>query len=159
EWRAIAHALDKRVTTETRVVVLRGAGGCFSAGGDLKTMPERLELPEAVRAANLLADAAVIRRLRELDVPVIAVIEGVRVGPALPLALACDLRIAASDAKLGAGFHKVGLSADFGLGWLLPRIVGPGRAAELLFSGRLVGADEAWAIGLVSEVAPAAELD
>jgi 2-(1,2-epoxy-1,2-dihydrophenyl)acetyl-CoA isomerase len=159
DWRSIGQALDTRVTPDTRMVIIRGAGGCFSAGGDLKTMPERLELPEAVRAANLLADASMIRRLRELDVPVVAIIEGVAIGAALSLALACDIRIAASDAKLGAGFHKVGLSSDFGLGWLLPRIVGPGRAAEMLFSGRLVGAEEALSIGLVSEVAPAAELE
>ena len=103
EWRAIrAHALAAGADPSVRVLVVRGAGGVFSAGGDLKSMPERLALDKHVRRAQLLADAQVIVTLRELPKPVVAVIEGAAVGAGLSLALACDVRLVAAEAKLGA---------------------------------------------------------
>jgi 2-(1,2-epoxy-1,2-dihydrophenyl)acetyl-CoA isomerase len=151
EWQALRSlALRAGDDPEVRVVVVRGAGGVFSAGGDLKTMPERLALPRHVRRANLLADAQVVTTFRELGKPIVALIEGAAVGAGLSLALACDVRFAATDAKLGATFHKVGLTGDFGLLWLLPRAVGPTRAMDLLLSAELVDGAQAAAIGLVS---------
>jgi 2-(1,2-epoxy-1,2-dihydrophenyl)acetyl-CoA isomerase len=138
--------------------VVRGAGGVFSAGGDLKSMPERLALDRHVRRAQLLSDAQVVLTLRSLGKPVVAVIEGAAVGAGLSLALACDVRLVAAEAKLGAVFHKIGLTADFGLSWLLPRIVGPTRAMDLLLSAELVDGTRAVELGLCSRVFPAAAL-
>ena len=153
EWQALRTlAVRAGEDPAVRVLIVRGAGGVFSAGGDLKTMPERLALPRHVRRANLLADAQVVTTLRELGKPVIALIEGAAVGAGLSLALACDLRFAATDAKLGATFHKVGLTGDFGLLWLLPRAIGPTRAMDLLLSAELVDGTQAAALGLVSRV-------
>jgi 2-(1,2-epoxy-1,2-dihydrophenyl)acetyl-CoA isomerase len=159
EWQAIDERLRQSAADpDVRVIVLCGAGGVFSAGGDLKSMPERLALPRPVRRANLLADAQVIRTLRELPKIVIAMIEGPAVGAGLSLALGCDVRIAAANARLGAAFHKVGLTGDFGLLWLLPRIVGPARAMDLLLRAEIVDAARAEAIGLVTRVVPAEKL-
>jgi 2-(1,2-epoxy-1,2-dihydrophenyl)acetyl-CoA isomerase len=153
EWKALRARVDEVAADgEVRVLVLTGAGGCFSAGGDLKTMPERLAQPHEVRRANLAGDAQLIVRLRELPKPVIAMIDGVAVGAGLSLALGCDLRIASSRARLGAAFHRVGLTADFGLSWLLPRIVGPTQAMDLLMSAEPIDATRAAAIGLVTRV-------
>jgi 2-(1,2-epoxy-1,2-dihydrophenyl)acetyl-CoA isomerase len=153
EWQSLdALARKAAADPEVRVLVITGSDGVFSAGGDLRSMPERLALPRPVRQANLIADAQVVRTLRELPKIVIAAIEGAAVGAGLSLALACDVRIAAENAKLGAAFHKVGLTGDFGLLWLLPRVVGPTRAMDLLLRAEIVGAAEAQAMGLVTRV-------
>jgi 2-(1,2-epoxy-1,2-dihydrophenyl)acetyl-CoA isomerase len=159
EWREIRRcALEADGDPAVRVVVVRGAGGVFSAGGDLKSMPERLALDRHVRRAQLLSDAQVVTTLRALSKPVIAVIEGAAVGAGLSLALACDVRLTASDAKLGAVFHRVGLTGDFGISWLLARAVGPTRAMDLLLSAELVDGTRAVEIGLCSRSYPADEL-
>jgi 2-(1,2-epoxy-1,2-dihydrophenyl)acetyl-CoA isomerase len=153
EW----HALDEAVARagadpSVRVLVVTGAGANFSAGGDVKSMPERLALPPAERRAQLLADAQVVRHMRELPKPIIAAIDGACVGAGLSLALACDLRVATARARLGAVFHRVGLTGDFGMLYLLPRVVGPARAAELLLLAEIVDAARAASIGLVHRV-------
>jgi 2-(1,2-epoxy-1,2-dihydrophenyl)acetyl-CoA isomerase len=159
EWQSLAQALhDIARDPQIRAVLLRGSGGAFSAGGDLSSMPERLQWSLSVRTGQLVRDAQVIRQIVELDRPVVAAIEGPCMGAGLALALACDLRIAASTAKLGAVFHRVGLSADFGISWLLPRIVGPTRAAELLLCADVLSADAAQQWGLVNRVVPADSL-
>ncbi|MSP63161.1 MAG: hypothetical protein EXR72_23050 [Myxococcales bacterium] len=159
EWQALARAVASAASDEAvRVVVITGASDTFSAGGDVKTMPERLAQPPAERRARLLADAQVIRALRELPKPVIASIDGACVGAGLSLALACDLRIASTRAKLGAVFHRIGLTGDFGLLHLLPRTVGPARALELVMTADLIDAARAEAIGLVHRVVDPAQL-
>ena len=159
EWQKLDE-LARRAGADpsVRVLVVTGAGGVFSAGGDLRSMPERLALPRPVRQANLLSDAQVVRTLRELPKIVIASIEGAAVGAGLSLALACDVRLAADDARLGAAFHKVGLTGDFGLLWLLPRVVGPARAMDLLLSAEILDAARAEALGLVTRVVPKEKL-
>jgi 2-(1,2-epoxy-1,2-dihydrophenyl)acetyl-CoA isomerase len=153
EWQAIDEKLRQSAADpEVRVVVITGSGSVFSAGGDLKSMPERLALPRHVRRANLVSDAQVIRTLRELPKIVIAMIDGPCVGAGLSLALACDVRIASTGARLGAAFHKVGLTGDFGLLWLLPRIVGPTRAMDLLLRAEIVDAAQAETLGLLTRV-------
>jgi enoyl-CoA hydratase/carnithine racemase len=153
EWHALKDHVDAAAADDAvRVLVVTGAGGSFSAGGDLKTMPERLAQPLDQRRANLSVSAQLVPTLRALPKPVIAMIDGACVGAGLALALACDLRIAASRAKLGASFHRVGLTGDFGLLWLLPRIVGPTQAMELLMRGDIIDAARAEAIGLVGRV-------
>jgi enoyl-CoA hydratase/carnithine racemase len=158
EWRALREHVAAAAAESVRVVVVTGAGGAFSAGGDLKTMPERLALPRDVRQASLIRDAEVVLSLRALAKPVIAMIDGPAMGAGLALALACDLRIASSRAKLGASFHRVGLTGDFGLLWLLPRVVGPTQAMELLMRAEAVDAERAERIGLVTRVVPAERL-
>jgi 2-(1,2-epoxy-1,2-dihydrophenyl)acetyl-CoA isomerase len=153
EWRALSARVDDAAADgDVRVVVVTGAGGTFSAGGDLKTMPERLAEPRDVRTANLTVLAQIVPKLRALSKPVIAMIDGACVGAGLSLALACDLRIASTRAKLGAAFHRVGLTGDFGILWLLPRIVGPTHAMELLMRAEIIDAAHAEAIGLVGRV-------
>jgi len=156
EWARLDElAARAEADDAVRALLVRGAGGVFSAGGDLRTMPERLALEHHVRRARLLADAQVVRRLRAMGKPIVAEIAGACVGAGLSLALACDVRLAATTAKLGATFHKIGLTGDFGMLWLLPRAVGPTRALDLLYSAELVDGARAEAIGLVSRaVAP-----
>jgi 2-(1,2-epoxy-1,2-dihydrophenyl)acetyl-CoA isomerase len=156
EWQALHAAVERAAAdASVRAIVVTGAGGTFSAGGDLKSMPERLALPRHVRRANLLADAQVVSTFRATPKPIVALIEGACVGAGLSLALACDVRIAATNAKLGATFHKIGLTGDFGILWLLPRVVGPTRAMDLLMSSEIVDGVRAAELGLVSRaVAP-----
>lgn len=142
-----------------RVVVLTGAGRAFSAGGDVETMAGLQREKKMAEFARLLdAGAAVILQIHEMDKPVIAAINGVAAGAGCNLALACDYRLAADSAKLGETFVRIGLHPDWGGTWLLPRLVGRGRALELLATGRMVDAAEALAIGMVDRVVPAAEL-
>ncbi len=153
EWRQLdAHFATAEADATVRVLVVAGEGGSFSAGGDLKTMPERLALSVDERRAQLLSDGAAIRRLRAFEKPVVAKIDGACVGAGLSLALACDVRLASNRARLGATFVKVGLTGDFGLLYALPRIVGQSRAFDLLLSGDILTAADALAIGLVSRV-------
>lgn len=159
EWHALGRHLNFiSADPSVRAVIVTGAAGAFSSGGDLHSMPARLELPPSERQERLLADSQVIKALYTLDRPVLAAIPGVCVGAGLALALACDIRLCAASARLGASFHRVGLSGDFGLLWLLPRLVGPGRAAELLLTAELIDAQRAEAIGLVNRVVPAEQL-
>jgi 2-(1,2-epoxy-1,2-dihydrophenyl)acetyl-CoA isomerase len=159
EWQALAAHLDTiEQDAAVRAVVITGAGGCFSAGGDLRTMPERLDWPVAVRQAQLVRDARVIERLHSFDKPVVASIDGPCMGAGLSLALACHLRVASTRARLGAVFHRVGLTGDFGLLWLLPRTVGPSRATQLLLEAEVLDAARAQALDLVHHVVPPEEL-
>ena len=139
-----------------RVVVLTGAGRAFCAGQDLA---ERAE-PDAPPLEVELRERynPMVRALRDLPQPVIAAINGVAAGAGASLALASDLRIASVDARFVLAFGRIGLVPDSGLTWLLPRLVGSARAAELALVGDPLGANEALTIGLVGRVVPAAEL-
>jgi len=156
EWKAIADAIESCASNdEVRAVLITGAGGAFSSGGDLKTMPERLAQPLETREANLLTDGRAVAAIRALGKPVVAQIEGVAIGAGLALALACDVRIATPTARLGATFHRVGLTGDFGMLWLLPRVLGPARALDFMLSAEIVDGTRAHELGLVSRlVAP-----
>lgn len=159
DWQQLAaHLRCIEADPEVRAVLLRGADGAFCAGGDLRSMPERLEWPVEVRQKQLLRDGQVIQQLYDLDRIVVAQIEGPCMGAGLSLALACDLRIASSTAQLGAVFHRVGLSGDFGLLWLLPRVVGPARAMQLLMEAEVLSSERAAALDLVHRVVAPAEL-
>ncbi len=154
-WACLADRLEAAAADPAvRVVVLTGAGKAFSAGGDVRSMPERLAMSPAARRAALLRDAKAIRLLVEMDTPTVAAVNGAAVGAGLSLACACDLRLASDLARFGAGFVKVGLASDFGAAWLLPRIVGRARALELCLTGELVDAAAALAMGLVNRVLP-----
>ena len=139
-----------------KVVILTGAGRAFCAGGDVKSMAadggEQRSATEA--AAHLRSRMEVSRILHELPKPTIAMINGPAAGAGLALALACDLRIAGTSARLVTAFVKVGFSGDFGGSYFLTRLIGTARARELYFTGRPVDADEALTLGLVNRVVP-----
>jgi 2-(1,2-epoxy-1,2-dihydrophenyl)acetyl-CoA isomerase len=136
-----------------KVVVLTGAGRAFCAGGDVKSMAEggeRRSIPEA--AAHLRSRMEVSRILHDLPKPTIAMINGPAAGAGLALALACDLRVAGTSARLVTAFVRVGFSGDFGGSFFLTRLAGTAKARELYFTGRPVEADEALSLGLVNRV-------
>lgn len=143
-----------------RSVLLTGAGRAFSAGGDIQDFMVRLapapvaEKEEVVRLADL-----VTLKLKMLEKPTVAAVNGVAVGGGCCLAMACDVRIAADNASFGVVFVRRGLSgADMGATYLLPRLVGAGWAAQLLFTGDIIDARQAERIGLVNQVVPPQEL-
>ncbi len=139
-----------------RVVVLTGAGRAFCAGQDLKERlaPDPTPLDVEVRERfNPLVTA-----IRLLDKPVIGAINGVAAGAGASLAFACDLRVAAEEASFVLAFGRIGLIPDSGATWLLPRLVGLGRATELILLNDPIPAAEAFRIGLVNRVVPAGGL-
>ncbi|MGH9456847.1 MAG: enoyl-CoA hydratase/isomerase family protein [Thermoanaerobaculia bacterium] len=154
-------ALARAGEDETvRAIILTGAGRAFCAGGDIdamRGMQERGDV-EAFRAL-LDAGALVVQTIRSLPKIVIAMVNGVAAGAGCNLALACDFRIASTHAKLGETFVRIGLHPDWGGTWLLPRLVGPAKALEILATGRLVGAEEAAAIGIVDRLVPPERLE
>ncbi|HEY2834846.1 MAG TPA: enoyl-CoA hydratase-related protein [Sporichthyaceae bacterium] len=140
------------VDPEVKVVVLTGAHGVFSAGGDLALVGESAQLPADELEALLLASFQASAVLHRMDKPTIAAINGPAAGGALGLALACDLRIAAPDATFVAAFIHMGIAPDYGTTWLLPRVVGHAVALEMALTGRRVAATEGHGLGLVTRV-------
>jgi 2-(1,2-epoxy-1,2-dihydrophenyl)acetyl-CoA isomerase len=139
-----------------RCVVLTGTGRAFCVGQDLREHASGLASgdPEEVWRTvpehyNPLALA-----LHTLDKPVVAAVNGVAAGAGASLAFLADLRVVTASASFSLAFAGIGLSCDTGASWTLPRLVGPTRALELLYSGRRVGAEEALALGLATEVVP-----
>ena len=139
--------------TNVRAMLLTGAGRGFCAGADISGRGGE----EGVRDPDIGMERynRVIRLLRGIQKPVLGAINGAAAGAGLGIALACDLRIASSTARFGAAFVRVGLASDSAVAYHLLRLVGIGKATELLFGGRLVNADEALALGLVNRVAAA----
>jgi enoyl-CoA hydratase len=147
---------------DLRAVVITGSGNAFSAGGDLGMIEGRArqgaerpglarrEIREAMRGFYGL-----FLSLRELPCPTLAALRGPAIGAGFCVALACDLRIAAEDAKLGLNFTRLGIHPGMGATWTLPRLVGSARAAELLYTGKTVSGTEAAALGLVNRAVPA----
>ncbi len=138
-----------------RVVVITGAGRAFCAGGDVEYMHELQKTNDTASFRKLLdAGRDVVLQITAMSKPVIASINGVAAGAGCNLALACDYRIASDAAKLGETFIRIGLHPDWGGTWLLPRLVGRSRALELCMTGRMVGAAEALAVGMIDRMAP-----
>jgi 2-(1,2-epoxy-1,2-dihydrophenyl)acetyl-CoA isomerase len=139
-----------------RAVILTGSGRAFCAGQDLH---ERLQ-PDAAPLGTELRDRynPIVRAMRSLQKPILGAINGVAAGAGASLAFACDLRIAADGASFALAFGRVGLVPDTGATWLLPRLVGGARAAEIAFLGEPVSAASALAMGLVVRVVPGDEL-
>lgn len=137
-----------------RAVILTGSGRAFSSGQDLG---ERAATFSEGNVPDLRASLennynALVRRLAQLPMPVIAAVNGVAFGAGAALAIACDIVVAARSAKFQFGFVNVGLGPDSGASWHLPRLVGPALSMDLALTARPVLADEAMAIGLVSRV-------
>ncbi len=156
-------ALDRLASGEFRVGILTGAGRGFCAGADLSGTGQPWTKPAAAPFKTMY-DSQVrltdqLTRLYELPIPMVAAVNGVAVGGGLSYALHCDVRIAAEAARFGSVFIKAGLSSmDMGTSYLLPKIVGAGRARELMLTGRIIDAREAERIGLVQEVVEADRL-
>ncbi|HEU0310811.1 MAG TPA: enoyl-CoA hydratase family protein [Sphingomicrobium sp.] len=131
-------------TTEVKCVVLTGAGGNFCSGGDVHEIIgplTKMDESDLLRFTRMTGD--LVRSMRACPQPIIAAVEGVCAGAGAIMAMASDLRLATPDAKTAFLFTRVGLSgADMGACAILPRIIGHGRAAELLFTGRTMGAQE-----------------
>jgi enoyl-CoA hydratase/carnithine racemase len=149
---------------DVRCIVLTGAGRAFCAGLDLQAQMATpkgglggLGGGEAFTGEISLRDAPPIV-LHGIDTPTVCALNGGAAGYGLDLALGCDIRIAADTAKLNPGFAKRGILPESGGTWLLPRMVGYARAAEIAFTGRTLLADEALELGLVNHVVPAEEL-
>jgi enoyl-CoA hydratase/carnithine racemase len=144
---------------DLRALILTGAGRGFCAGYDLDQVHEITELGirEFLRFQELATGG--LAALRGLPFPVIAAVNGAAAGGGLALALSADIRLASPTARFNAAFVKIGLSCgELGSSWTLTRLVGPGRAAEIAYTGRFVEAGEAERIGLVNQVVPADDL-
>jgi 2-(1,2-epoxy-1,2-dihydrophenyl)acetyl-CoA isomerase len=140
-----------------RAVILTGAGGHFSAGGDVKTMGRRHTAAEG--RARVESLNRFVTRLFHFPKPTIAMVDGFAVGAGCNIALGCDIVVASDRARFGEVFAKIGLVPDGGGTWLLPRLAGLNRAKELVFTADVFGAAEALGMGLVNRVVPAAELE
>jgi enoyl-CoA hydratase len=162
ELHELFDMLDEDI--ETRVLVLTGAGRGFCAGADLRggdgegAWDDRLG---AIQSQYRLqqAYASLVTRLREIPQPLIAAVNGPAAGGGLCLALACDVRYAAESARFNCAFVKLGISGcEMGSSYFLPRILGASKAAELMYTGRIVDAQTALEMGLVSKVTPDGEV-
>ena len=151
---------------DVRVIILTGSGRGFCAGADMSLLQGIADAGEAPAALGHHAPAATNENERadfqrkysyfpSLSKPVIAAVNGHAVGLGLILSLYCDLRFASSEAKFGTAFARRGLIAEYGMAWMLPRLIGHANALDLLFSARIIEADEAARMGLVSRVIPA----
>ena len=143
-----------------RVIVITGAGRGFCAGGDMKAAHE---VQEGVRERALLDRVAPIRdkvvlAMRDAPKPIIAAVNGPAAGAGMNLALACDLRLASTAARFGQTFVKRGLHVDWGGTYFLPRLVGMAKACELIFTGEMISAEEAYTLGLLNQLVPPEQL-
>lgn len=152
----LAACADINTDREVRAVVLTGSGKAFSSGGNVKTLRDQvgagLGLPVQSRYAYRDGIQRLPLALYNLEVPLIAAINGHAIGAGNDLACMCDVRIASTNAKFACSFIKLGLIPGDGGAWLLPRIVGGPRAAEMAFTGRAIDARQALDYGLVSQV-------
>jgi 2-(1,2-epoxy-1,2-dihydrophenyl)acetyl-CoA isomerase len=143
-----------------RVVVLTGAGRAFCAGGDLGMIGKGREARDPKQLEPILrAGMGAVLQMRVIQQPVIAAVNGAAAGAGMNIALAADIRISAEEAMFGQNFAKVGLFPDYGGTFFLPQLVGPSKAAELFYTGDMVGAQTALQLGLVNRVVPGVLLE
>ena len=154
--REIVGACDEvEQSGKARVLIFAGAGRAFCAGADLNDLQEAATVRPSEREPRVRLWDELIWRVKNVELPTIAAVHGVALGGGFALAIACDIRIASDDARLGAIFVQRGASAaDMGVTWILPRLVGAGWAAELMFTGDIIDAAKAERIGLVNRVVP-----
>lgn len=158
ELAALFPALEQR--EDVRAVLITGAGKGFCSGGDVEDIIGKLferDMPGLLAFTRLTC--SVVQGIRALRKPVVAALNGTVAGAGAAIALACDVRIAAPTAKIGFLFVRVGLAgADMGAAFLLPKVVGLGKATELLMTGDVIPAEEALSIGLYNRVVPQEQL-
>jgi len=159
--RDLGEALESAGSDRSvHVVVITGAGRAFCAGGDVRAMAELIERRDAEEFARLLGSARrVVLAIRQMTKPVIASINGPAFGAGFNLALACDLRIASTNATFSQSFAKVGLHPDWGCTYFLPRLVTSNKACEMFFLGETMSAEEAQRLGIVNDVVAPEELE
>ena len=159
--RDLAEALEHAGSDRgIKVVIITGAGRAFCAGGDIAFMAELMERRDSDEFSRILgAGRRVITAIRSMTKPVIASINGPAAGAGFNLALACDLRIASTDATFTQSFVKVGLHPDWGGTYFLPRLVSPNKACEMFFLGDSIDAAEALRLNLVNKVVSPEELE
>ncbi len=147
---------------EVCVLVLTGNGTAFSAGGNIHDMDQRKGMfggtPVEIQNGYRRGIQRMALAMNSLEVPAIAAVNGAAIGAGFDLCCMCDIRLGSVHAKMGETFVNLGIIPGDGGAWFLPRVVGPQRAAELTFSGRIVAADEAEEIGLLLEVCSADDL-
>jgi enoyl-CoA hydratase/carnithine racemase len=148
---------DLAVDRSVRAVVVTGEGSAFCAGGDLSWIEAGGAEVDALRT-KMRAFYLTWLSIRDLEVPVLAAVNGPAIGAGLCLALACDLRYASPNARFGAPFAALGMHPGMAASYLLPEAVGLPRAREMLYTGRIYGADEAADIGLINGVLAAESL-
>lgn len=146
-----------RADAGARCVVVTGSGGVFSAGADLRASLQR-EGDDRAPSERSYAMYEPFLSLLELAVPLVGALSGHAVGGGFGLALVCDVRIGALDARYGANFVRLGLAPGMAISYLLPRLIGASRASELLLTGRLVDGREAERLGILSRAVPAADV-
>ncbi|QYC44863.1 1,2-epoxyphenylacetyl-CoA isomerase [Nonomuraea coxensis DSM 45129] len=149
---ALRRAADDRAI---RAVLLTGAGRAFCAGQDLREHADNLEAGRGLDDTVRLHYNPVVELLTTMPKPVVAAVNGVAAGAGASLAFACDLRVASEKAKFALAFTGIGLAPDSGASWTLQRLVGLGRAAELMLLGEPLDASRALELGLVTRVVPA----
>jgi 2-(1,2-epoxy-1,2-dihydrophenyl)acetyl-CoA isomerase len=163
---ALARVLERlEAADDVGALVITGSGPAFCAGGDVKGFSERggeggtsAQVDPARVAAQRALQRATVGRLHAFARPVVAALPGAAAGAGLGLALAADLRIGSPRAVMATAFAKVGLSGDYGTAWLLRQLVGPARAAELMFLSDRLDADTCLRLGLLNWLVPEAEL-
>jgi 2-(1,2-epoxy-1,2-dihydrophenyl)acetyl-CoA isomerase len=162
EMTALTIAALERAASDSsvRVIVLRGSGRGYSSGQDLEAFIKLKSSPGPFSVADHLRHGynTLVTRIREIEKPVIASLNGIAAGVGLSIALCCDLRIAGDDAMLTLGFSKIGLVSDGGGSMMLPLLAGFSRGLELAWTSDRIDAHEALRFGLVNRVVPAAEL-
>ena len=151
--------------SEVRVVIITGGGSAFCAGIDIPEAIERINKKIGILSSyeNMIPEQMSVPWIpliiRHMKKPVIAAINGLAIGAGFSIALACDIRIAAESAKMGAPFARVGLTPEFGSTYNLPRLIGIAKACELMFTGDIIDAKQMKEIGLVNEVVLDAQLE
>lgn len=164
DCQALVEAVERaNADPELSCVIVTGAGSAFCAGGNVKKMLDRdgmtrRETPVATRDNYKRGIQRIPLALWNIEVPTIAAVNGPAIGAGCDLACMCDIRIASERAQFAESFVKVGLVPGDGGAWLLPRVVGFSKAAEMTFTGETLDATQALACGLVSQVVPHDEL-
>lgn len=143
---------------EVKVILLTGSGKGFCAGGDVKGHPSFETDDPMIREKYIKEAQRIVLQIHRMLKPVIAAVNGVAAGAGLDLALACDIRICSVNAVFTESFAKAGLMNDMGGSYFLPRIIGLGRAMEMIYTGDIIDAQEAYRIGLVNKVHPKADM-
>jgi 2-(1,2-epoxy-1,2-dihydrophenyl)acetyl-CoA isomerase len=145
---------------EVRAVLLKGAGGTFCVGGDVKSMAAgRAPVTFEEKMTNLRRGMEVSRILHQMPKPVVAQVDGAAAGAGLSIALSCDFRVASHSAKITTAFAKVGLSGDYGGTYFLTQLLGSAKARELYLLSPVLSAHEAFALGMVTKVVPDGEVE
>src|SRR6478735_10437834 len=156
----VAAARRAQEDHDVRAVLLKGAGGTFCVGGDVKSMAaSRAPPPFEAKRVNLRKGMEVSRILHTMAKPVVAQLDGAAAGAGLSIALSCDLRVASSSVKITTAFAKVGLSGDYGGTYFLTHLIGSAKARELYLTSPVLSGQEALALGIVTRVVADAEVE